>query len=125
MDNPAAPSNNQAWRAGVTFGKAGKKHAWEIAYRYQRLEADAWFDALVDDDNGAFYAINHPQLVGTGKAFGWFGGTNVRGHLFQATYAVTDYLTLAFTFYLNDLIIDVPGQSSRAQHFMADAMWRF
>lgn len=131
MKNPGAPSNNVGYRAGVTIGKAGKKHTWEINYRYQRLEADAWFDALVDDDNGAFYATGNPQLVGTGKANGWFGGTNVRGHLAQATYSFTDYLNFTFTYYLNDLIVGNPptagvvDQRSNAGHFMADLMWKF
>jgi hypothetical protein len=125
LDNPGAPANNKAYRAGVTFGKAGRKRAWEISYRYQRLEADAWFDALVDDDNGAFYATGNPQLGGTGKANGWFGGTNVKGHWVQATYSFTDSFNFTFAYYLNDLIIGAPGQSSSAGHFMADLMWRF
>jgi hypothetical protein len=125
MDNPGASENNQAYRAGLTLGRAGHKRTWEISYRYQWLEADAWFDALVDDDNGAYYATGNPQLVGTGKASGWFGGTNVKGHLVQATYSFTDYLNFTFTYYLNDLIIRTPGQSSAASHFMADLMWRF
>jgi len=124
MYNPAAPANNQAYRIGFTIGKAGHKKTWEINYRYQRLEADAWFDALVDDDNGAFYGPGNPQLAGTGKANGWFGGTNVKGHLIQATYSFTDYLNLTFTYYLNSLIIDNPGNSG-AGHFMVDAMWKF
>ena len=78
MVNPAAPANNTAWRAGIDIGRAGKKNTWELFYRYQRLEADAWFDAMPDDDNGAFYARGNPQLVGTGKGSGWFGGTNVK-----------------------------------------------
>ncbi len=125
MNNPAASANNEAYRVGLTLGKSGKKHTWEINYRYQRMEADAWFDALVDDDNGAYYATGNPQLAGTGKANGWFGGTNVRGHLVQATYSFTDYFNFAFTYYLNDLIINAPGQSSGASHFMADLMWKF
>jgi hypothetical protein len=125
MYNPAAPSQNTGYRVGLTLGKAGRKRAWEINYRYQRLEADAWFDALVDDDNGAYYATGNPQLVGTGKANGWFGGTNVKGHLVQATYSLTDYLNFTFTYYLNDLIIGTPGQSSDAGHFMADLLWKF
>ena len=125
MDNPAAPSNNKAYRVGVTIGKAGRKGTWEINYRYQRLEADAWFDALVDDDNGAFYAAGNPQLPGTGKVNGWFGGTNVRGHLAQATYSFTDFLNFTFTYYLNDLIIKGPAENTRAGHFMADLMWKF
>jgi hypothetical protein len=125
MANPGAPANNQAFRAGFTLGKAGHKKTWELYYRYQRLEADAWFDALSDDDNGAFYAPGNPQLAGTGKASGWFGGTNVKGHLMQGTYSFTDYLNFTFSWYLNDLIIGAPGKSARAGHFMTDLMWKF
>ena len=125
MDNPGAPAKNRAYRAGATIGKAGKKGAWEINYRYQRLEADAWFDALEDDDNGAFYATGNPQLVGTGKANGWFGGTNVKGHLVQAAYSFTDFLNFTLTYYLNDLIVNVPNAPSSAGHFMLDLNWKF
>ena len=125
MDNPAAANNNIGYRVGFAFGKAGHKQTWEVNYRYQRLEADAWFDALVDDDNGGFYAKGNPQLANTPKSSGWFGGTNVRGHLVQATYSFTDYLNFTFTYYLNDLIINAPNQSSDASHFMADLMWKF
>ena len=125
LNNPGAPSANTAWRAGINFGKAGRKGAWEIAYRYQRLEADAWFDALADDDNGAFYAKGNSQLAGTPKSNGWFGGTNLKGHLIQGTYSFTDYMNFQFTYYLNELIVNVPGQSSSAGHFMADLNWKF
>ena len=125
MHNTDASHNADGWRAGLTLGKAGKKHAWEINYRYQRLEADAWFDALVDDDNGAYYATGNPQLTGTGRANGWFGGTNVKGHQVIGTYSITDFLNVSLTYYSNDLIIEAPGQSSDATHFMADLNWRF
>jgi len=131
LNNPGASADNQGYRVGLTFGKAGHKRTWEIGYRYQRLEADAWFDAMVDDDNGGFYGKGNPQLTGTGKVNGWFGGTNVKGHLVQATYSFTDFLNLSVTYYLNDLIRDVPtaaalpGQSSDASHFMVDLMWKF
>ena len=51
MNNPGASSNNEGWWGGVTFGKAGKKGTWDLSYRYQRLEADAWWDQVVNDDN--------------------------------------------------------------------------
>jgi hypothetical protein len=134
MENPAAPSDrNQAYRAGFTLGKAGRRGTWEINYRYQRLEADAWFDALEDDDNGAFYAPGNPQLTGTyasppAAGFtpgGWFGGTNVKGHQVVATYSFTDSLNFSFIYYLNEAIINAPTGSSKAGHFMADLNWRF
>jgi hypothetical protein len=125
MHNTAAPKNNEAYRVGLQLGKAGKRHTWEFNYRYQRLAADAWFDALEDEDNGAFYATGNPQLAGTGKKNGWFGGTNVKGHLWQGTYSFTDYLNFTFTYYLNELIIKTPNKDSDAGHFMADLMWKF
>jgi hypothetical protein len=55
MNNPAAARNNEGWWAGVTLGKSGKKGLWDISYRYQRLEANAWWDQIVDDDNIAVF----------------------------------------------------------------------
>ena len=60
-------NNNQGYWVGVTFGKSGKKHAWDISYRYEYLEADAMYDQLVDDDNGAYY-----QNAPTGGAVGYY-----------------------------------------------------
>ena len=128
MRNPAAPSDrNTAYRAGLTLGKAGRRNTWEINYRYQRLEADAWFDALADDDNGAFYGPGNPQLASFAgpNATGWYGGTNVKGHQVVATYSFTDSLNFTFIYYLNEAIINAPGQSSRAGHFMADLNFKF
>src|SRR5205085_951348 len=68
---------------------------------------------------------NFNPIIGTGKVNGWFGGTNVRGHLVTASYSFTDYFNFAFTYYLDELIIGAPGQPSAAGHFMADLMWKF
>ena len=147
MNNPGAPANNEGYRFGFTLGKAGTKHTWQISYRYQQLDADAWYDALVDDDNGSYYAATAGTYVAptsnkgasgqaggqlawinsNGKAFnnGWYGGTNQRGHLIQATYSLTDFLDLSVIFYLNSLVIQTPNESSDAQHFMVDLAWRF
>ncbi len=43
--------------------------------------ADAAYDQLVDDDNGAYY-----QNALTGGAVGWFSGTNIKGHMIKANY---------------------------------------
>lgn len=125
MYNPGAPNSNVGYRAGVVIGKAGKKKGWEVSYRYQRLESDAWLDSMVDDDNGAFYQLGHTSLTGTGQTSGWFGGTNVKGHLMQFTYSFTDFANFTFTYYLNNLIKDVPAHQSESSHFMADFMWKF
>jgi hypothetical protein len=124
MNNPAAPnsggivggapSGNQGCYAGVTFGAAAKKGMWDIGYRYESLDANAWFAQVVNDDNLTYNA-------------GFAGGTNVKGHLFTADYALTDSLTFSFTCYVNSLIgnTNPGGASSHAIHAMADLMWKF
>ena len=132
MNNPGAPRNNNGFWVGVTLGKSGTKKTWDLSYRYEYLEADAWYDQLVDDDNGAFYATSAYSSY-TGSA-GWYGGTNMKGHLIKLNYSVTDSFTLGITCYINDLITLPPQNAnsgfvvdpkSGAIHFMADLMWKF
>lgn len=114
MNNSGASSNNEGWDVGVKFGKAGKKGNWDIAYRYQRLEADAWWDQVVNDDNIAF-------KPGTGVV----SGTNIKGHAVQFNYSILDSLTFTFTGYFNNLVNNTSPNSSSAMHLMADLMWKF
>jgi len=125
LDNPGASSNNKGWWGGVTLGKSGKKHAWDISYRFQRLEADAWWDQIVDDDNAAFFPIANNTFGNiTGPAA--IGGTDIQGHLIKFDYSIFDSLTFTFTAYINDLINNpVPAKKSDALHAMADLMWKF
>jgi putative porin len=125
VDTISGNNNNQGYWIGATFGKSGKKHAWDISYRYEYLEADATYDQLVDDDNGAYY-----QTAPTGGATGWFSGTNIKGHLIKANYSITDSLTFTFTCFLNQLIspnLNAPAgePNNSAIHVMADLMWKF
>ncbi len=127
IDNPAASQNNVGYWAGVTFGKSGKKHTWDLNYRYEYLEADAWYDQMADDDNAAYYQNASP---GGSVLSGLAGGTNVKGHRVQFDYSITDGLTLSLTGYLTELINStVPGNvqepNSTAVHVMADLMWKF
>ena len=125
VDTISGNNNNQGYWAGVTFGKSGKAHTWDLSYRYEYLEADATYDQLVDDDNGAYY-----QNAPTGGAIGWFSGTNIKGHQIKANYSITDSLTFTFTCFLNQLItpnLNAPlGEpNNSAIHVMADLMWKF
>jgi Putative porin len=125
VDTVSGNNNNQGYWAGVTFGKSGKKHTWDITYRYEYLEADATYDQLVDDDNGAYY-----QNAPTGGAVGWYSGTNIKGHMIKANYSITDSLTFTFTCFLNQLIspnLNAPaGEPNNSSiHVMADLMWKF
>jgi len=124
--NTILGNNNQGYWFGVTFGKSGKKHAWDISYRYEYLEANAVYDQLADDDNGAYY--QHGPTGGAGV--GWFSGTNVKGSLIKANYSITDSLTFTMTCFLNQLInpgLNAPlGEpNNKAMHLMADLMWKF
>jgi hypothetical protein len=122
MDNPAAVNNNIGWWGGVTLGKSGKKGTWDLSYRYQRLEADAWWDQIVDDDNIALFpTVGTSPLVGSAA-----GGTNVKGHLIKFNYSIFDSLTFSFSAYINDLINNpAHGSKTGAMHAMADLMWKF
>jgi hypothetical protein len=131
MHNPGAANNNSGFWTGVTFGKSGTKKTWDLTYRYEYLQADAWYDQLVDDDNGAYYStVHYSNNSGT---VGYFGGTNVKGHMVKLNYSFTDSLTFSATCFINDLI-NPPAQNtsgkkadltSNAIHFYADLMWKF
>ena len=116
INNPGAPNNNDGYWAGITFGKAGKAHNWSVSYRYEYLESDAWYAQIVNDDNVAY----DPATGGIA------GGTNIKGHLVKASYNLTDAVSLAFTCYINNEILNpVPGKNTSAIHAMADIMWKF
>jgi hypothetical protein len=91
------------------------------------LEADAWYDELVDDDNIAFYSNTTTALAKNS----FIGGTNIKGHLIKFNYSITDALTFSLTTYINDLIkpslnSGVLGEPRNdAIHVMADVMWKF
>lgn len=132
LNNAATAHNNYGFWVGAKLGKSGTKHTWDISYRFEYLESDAWYDQLVDDDNVAFYPgnIENPSYAG----YGLYGGTDVKGHLITFNYSFTDSLTFSLTCYVNNLISLqnvsstplVPNStSSSAIHFMADMNWKF
>jgi hypothetical protein len=109
-----APGGNVGYYAGVILGHAAKQGMWDIGYRYESLDANAWYAQVVDDDNMVYNA-------------GFAGGTNVKGHLVTADYALTDALLFSLTCYVNSQIGNTnPGNaSSEAIHAMVDLMWKF
>jgi Putative porin len=125
MNNPGAPNNNNAYWVGLTFGKSGTRKTWDLTYRYEYLEADAWYDQMVDDDFGAYYSSeNTPNNPSLGLK-GYVGGTNVRGHLIKGVYSFTDSLSFTASAFLDDLINQTGESKSGSVHFMADLMWKF
>jgi len=120
MHNPAAPSGNTGWWAGVTFGKAGKKRTWELGYRYKRLEADAWYEEFTDSDFGAYYATAPANSAGGDNRY--LSGTGVQGHIVRAVYAPYDSMNFGLTYFLTEAI----GQpNSGASRIQVDVNWKF
>lgn len=119
--NPAVSRENSGWTAGTIFGKADKKGTWEISYRWERLEGDAWYEELVSDEFGGFYQSDSSR----GKA-GARGGTNVQGHAVRASYAVTDCLTFGVSYLRIELIDNEPSDSkSRLDRIFLDTSLKF
>jgi hypothetical protein len=121
-----APSGNVGYYAGVIFGQAAKRGMWDIGYRYESLDANAWFSQIVNDDD----IVYNTALVGPpARAAGFAGGTNIKGHLVTADYALTDALLFSLTCYISSQIGNTnpgPGNTtSQAIHAMVDLMWRF
>jgi hypothetical protein len=123
IHNGGAPTDhNNGYNVGFMLGKAGKKGQWELSYRYEHLESDAWYEEVVDSDFGAFYATARPN-----SGFSGYGaGTNVKGHVVRAAFSPYDSLTLSATYFRTELIDLNPGDNkSGTGRLQVDAMLKF
>jgi hypothetical protein len=119
--NFGAPDRNQAYSIGITFGKSGRKGTWDLTYKWKYLEADYWYEELVDSDHGAFY-----EVAPVGGRAGYGAGTNLRGHYVKAAYSPFDSFTVGLTYYLFDLIDPSPTSSdSQTGRLQIDGIWKF
>jgi hypothetical protein len=115
--------DDYGYSAGITFGKAGKRRTWELAYTYKWLGEDAWWEELVDSDFGAYYSGTLPNS-GLGPGYG--SGTNVKGHIVRLAYSPSDSTTLSVKWYRTELINPFPsGTESEMDRLQVDALWRF
>jgi len=98
VKNQAANDNDTGYAFGFTYGKAKSRGTWEIAYLYQRLEADAVLGLLTDSDFGG-------------------GGTDSKGSVFKGAYAFDDNWNFEATYFLNkiDLQSGNPRDFDRVQ----------
>jgi len=121
LHNPGAQVQNNAFAAGVAFGKAGKRKTWELIYRYKCIEPNSWYEEFVDSDTGAFYAT-----APTGGSKGYGAGANLRGHWMRGAWSPFDSFTLSVTYYMFDAINESPvGSDGHAERIQLDAMWKF
>lgn len=89
------PSNeNQAWAAGVLFGKASNYRTWELGAFYQKIEKDALYAQLIDSDFAGGFSDNE----------GW---------ALRAAYAPVRNWTLNTTYFLNKRNAEVANSSGQ------------
>lgn len=114
LHNPGAPAQNDAWSLALTLGKAGKAGQWEVGYRRMRIEADAWFEEMLESDFGGYYR-SVPAGWNTDPASlagGHGGGTNFTSDIFRTSWSPRDYLLFSVNLFLNDLVKKIPAGST-------------
>jgi len=89
VNTASGVEEDTGWLVGTKLGKAKKPGSWEFKYNYRDIEADAVFGAFTDSDFAD-------------------GGTNARGHVFGAGYALAKNTTLAATYFMNDALDKEP-----------------
>jgi hypothetical protein len=127
----ADSADNHGWSAGITFGKAGKRKTWEVAYTYKWLGANSWWEEMTDSDYGAYWKAPLPN-AGAGKtAADYYAGTNVRGHVVKVSYSPYDFLTLNAKWFYTELIDEsvlgatAPAGSTSMNRVQIDATLKF
>ena len=81
---------NQAWAAGLMFGKASNPQTWEFGAAYEVIEKDALFAQVIDSDFAG-------------------GATDAEGWIMRAGFAPTRNWALNATYFLNERNRDVPN----------------
>lgn len=121
VHNCAVSTDNAGYSIGFALGKAGKKGTWELDYRWEELQRDAWYEEFTESDFGAYY-----QSAPTGGKKGYGSGTNLKGHWVKLSYSPYDSLTFGVSAFFSDLIKPNPGSSESATtRILADAVFKF
>jgi hypothetical protein len=82
--NTDADDNDTGYLFGAQFGSAKAQGTWDLAYFYQKLEADAVVGLVTDSDFGG-------------------GGTDAKGHVVSGTYAFHDNWNFKATYFINEI----------------------
>jgi len=121
IHNYGADTDNTGYGVGVRFGKAKKKGQWELNYLWTEMEADAWYDQLVESDFGATWTT-----APAGGRTGYFSGTNIRGHWIKGTYNFVDQWSLSVAYFMTELINDSPaGVDSGTSRLFVETVLKF
>ena len=129
LHNPGASTQRDAWTAALTLGRSGPAGQWEFGYRYVRVEADAWFEEMLEGDYAAYYRTVPPgwNTDPASLAGGPGNGSNTRSHVFRTSYSPRDYLLFSANLFLNDLALRPPGNpaDTSAKRFQLETLVRF
>ena len=90
VQNLAADRHNTGYIFGFNYGKAVEKGQWSVSYAYEKLEADAAFGLLTSSDFG-------------------IGGTDAKGSIFNANYAIYKGVNAVMTYFITDIGIRTPN----------------
>lgn len=100
-NDAAGADEDNAWMIGTKIGKAKKKGTWELKYDYVWIDANASPDAINDSD---------------------FGGTDRRGSVVKAAYALTDNLKFKTSLFRTDRL---QGDDNERALWQFDLIWKF
>ena len=103
VQNTAADSLNDGWLVALKIGKTKKPGSWDLRYVYRELKKDAVVGAFTDSD-----------FIG--------GGTDGKGHEFNAGLQVAQNTSLAATYFINQLGFENSKDFNRLQ---IDAKFKF
>jgi hypothetical protein len=103
IKNDAADDYDTGYLVGAQLGKAKKKGSWQVGYYYEDLESNATLGLLTNSDFGG-------------------GGTNGKGSVFSAGYALTDQASFKATYYLVDRNTDHIAAINNGEEFSVDIL---
>lgn len=103
-NNTSAPgSKANAWLVGAIFNKAKDPGTWQLGYNYRDIDSDAVVGQFNDSDFDG-------------------GGTNAKGHWFNATYQIAKNLQGSVSYFLDEKKNDTNDKYHRLQ---ADLVFKF
>ena len=104
-ENGEVSEEDTAYAFGAKIGSAKSKGAWEGSWTYMDVEADAVISTFNDSDFGG-------------------GQTDASGHLIKAKYAVSKSISLAGTFFVNE-IDEFAGNKRDFNRYQLDVQFSF
>jgi hypothetical protein len=103
--NTDVDENDTGYLFGAKFGSAKAQGTWDLAYFYEKLEADAVIGLVTDSDFGG-------------------GGTDAKGHVLQGTYAFHDNWNFRATYFINDIKLS-SGNPRDYDRLMLDLAFKY